>query len=169
MGIAARLRGVAEEMCESLWDFATMAGLPYRSLQNYIRGERALNAEALFKIVDGQRINANWLLTGEGERFSRDYLAKPIVDKLVVMFLPQIVDLCIGKLPSQLSEDERRALMFYMIHSHSLGLGPAIQTLLPDDAKTNEQIRWWAEHIAAWNPPEQPSQKPQKRKRRKGP
>lgn len=44
------------------------AGLPYRTLQSYLRGESEPNTEALVKI-SRTGVNLNWLITGEGEMF----------------------------------------------------------------------------------------------------
>ncbi|WP_328588273.1 helix-turn-helix transcriptional regulator [Canicola haemoglobinophilus] len=72
-----------------------LSGIPYRSVQNYLRNEREPNVEALTKLKETMNIDVNWLLTGEGKMFQglpSDELAeksKPlsiIIDKCRMMF-----------------------------------------------------------------------------------
>lgn len=47
--------------------FAAEIGIPYSTLHNYLKDEREPGASAIAKICTQKQIDANWLLTGEGE------------------------------------------------------------------------------------------------------
>ena len=49
--------------------FSEISGIPYRSIQNYLRNEREPNVEALIKLKEAMNIDINWLLTGEGKMY----------------------------------------------------------------------------------------------------
>jgi len=69
MAINERLRQFIELTCLNITDFAKKAGIPYVSLQNYLRGIRSPNVENIHKIVAKFNLNVHWLLTGEGDPF----------------------------------------------------------------------------------------------------
>lgn len=48
---------------------AEKAGIPYRSMQNYLRGEREPGADALASIGEQLGISIDWLLTGTGAMY----------------------------------------------------------------------------------------------------
>ncbi len=54
-----------------------MSGIPYRSMQNYLRGEREPNTEALTQIRTRLSISIDWLLTGYGSALA--YTLYPFV------------------------------------------------------------------------------------------
>ncbi len=58
--------------------FSETCSIPYRSLQNYVLGTRAIGADALIKINTHMGINTNWLLTGKGSMFLNE---KPEINK----------------------------------------------------------------------------------------
>ncbi|MDK9603487.1 helix-turn-helix domain-containing protein [Lelliottia wanjuensis] len=66
MNIKERLKKILAEKALSITDAAARCDIPYRSLQNYLRGEREPNAEALISIGTRLGINIDWLLTGRG-------------------------------------------------------------------------------------------------------
>ena len=69
MSIAARLRqGIDSLGMKNLKDVAARCGIPYRSMQNYLNGEREPNAEGLTLISTRLGISVDWLLTGTGPR-----------------------------------------------------------------------------------------------------
>ncbi|HHT7700749.1 helix-turn-helix domain-containing protein [Pasteurella multocida] len=68
MCISERLKQVCELKNWRIKDFAEMTGLPYRTMQGYIGGERDPNAEGMTAIAK-VGINLNWLVSGEGEIF----------------------------------------------------------------------------------------------------
>lgn len=66
MNIGTRLRHALDAMGLKINEAAEKAGLPYRSMQNYLRGEREPGAEALASISEHLGISVDWLLTGTG-------------------------------------------------------------------------------------------------------
>ncbi|EFH3410623.1 helix-turn-helix domain-containing protein [Escherichia coli] len=66
MNIKERLKKILADKALSITDAAAQCDIPYRSLQNYLRGEREPNAEALISIGTHLGINIDWLLTGRG-------------------------------------------------------------------------------------------------------
>jgi len=66
MSIAARLRSVIDDRGMSIREASEAVGIPYRTLQNYLLGEREPNAKAMAAIRTHLGISLDWLLTGEG-------------------------------------------------------------------------------------------------------
>lgn len=66
MSIAARLRSVIDDRGMSIKEASAVVGIPYRTLQNYLLGEREPNAKAMAAIRTHLGISLDWLLTGEG-------------------------------------------------------------------------------------------------------
>ncbi|PVY74770.1 helix-turn-helix domain-containing protein [Pectobacterium versatile] len=66
MGIKERLREAMDAHGFNIKGLSEAVGIPYRSLQNYLRGEREPNAEALIAIGTQLGISIDWLLTGRG-------------------------------------------------------------------------------------------------------
>lgn len=66
MSIAARLRSVIDDRGMSIREASDVVGIPYRTLQNYLLGEREPNAKAMAAIRTHLGISLDWLLTGEG-------------------------------------------------------------------------------------------------------
>ena len=62
--LPARLRASIERSGLSIREFSGLAGLPYRTLQNYLAGDRLPGAEALAQIA-GAGVDLNWLVTGQ--------------------------------------------------------------------------------------------------------
>ncbi|KMK50995.1 hypothetical protein RO21_08860 [[Actinobacillus] muris] len=69
MNISDRLNQLIELKKLNIKDFAEQCDIPYRSMYNYVRGEREPNLEALSKIGQTFNVNLNWLITGNGEIF----------------------------------------------------------------------------------------------------
>lgn len=69
MSIASRLRSVIDDKGMSIKEASEVAGIPYRTLQNYLLGEREPNAKAMAAIRTHLGISLDWLLTGEGSMF----------------------------------------------------------------------------------------------------
>ncbi|MBD3816446.1 MAG: helix-turn-helix domain-containing protein [Halothiobacillus sp.] len=69
MNISNRLKDAIELQGLKISDAATRCGIPYRSMQNYLRGEREPNVEAIIKIATHLGISMDWLLTGEGSMY----------------------------------------------------------------------------------------------------
>jgi bacteriophage CI repressor helix-turn-helix domain len=69
MSISERLKQVIEDKNLNIKAFSEISGIPYRSVQNYLRDEREPNVEALIKLKETMNIDINWLLTGEGKMY----------------------------------------------------------------------------------------------------
>ena len=69
MMIEKRLKQIIQDNNLNIKDFSHICDIPYRSLQNYLRGERTIGIDALIKINVQLGININWLLTGKGEMY----------------------------------------------------------------------------------------------------
>lgn len=69
MSIATRLRSVIDDRGMSIKEASEVVGIPYRTLQNYLLGEREPNAKAMAAIRTHLGISLDWLLTGEGSMF----------------------------------------------------------------------------------------------------
>lgn len=72
MRIFERLRLICEEKGLNIKEFAETTGMPYRTAQSYLSGDREPNADGMKTICTHLRVNINWLLTGEGEHFIVD-------------------------------------------------------------------------------------------------
>lgn len=68
MSINSRVCLIIEQFGGGITKFSERSGINYRSVQNYMRGDREPNSEAYLKFAQ-LGININWLLTGEGEMF----------------------------------------------------------------------------------------------------
>ncbi|MDG6235424.1 helix-turn-helix domain-containing protein [Glaesserella parasuis] len=68
MSVNERVCLIVEHFGGSIAKFSERSGINYRSVQNYMRGEREPNSEAYLKFAQ-LGININWLLTGQGEMF----------------------------------------------------------------------------------------------------
>ena len=69
MSVSDRLKYLLEDKGMNIKEFAIKIGLPYRTVQNYLRQENTISAVALTAIYTNLGININWLLTGEGEMY----------------------------------------------------------------------------------------------------
>lgn len=69
MSIANRLRSVIDDKGMSIKEASEIVGIPYRTLQNYLLGEREPNAKAMAAIRTHLGISLDWLLTGEGSMY----------------------------------------------------------------------------------------------------
>ena len=67
MSIKERLREAMDVKGLTIKALSDLSKIPYRSLQNYLRGEREPNAEALVALGTHLGISIDWLLTGKGE------------------------------------------------------------------------------------------------------
>lgn len=66
MGIDERLKKVLKNRGLSIKEVSETCGIPYRTLQNYLRGEREPNAKALSTLGTQLGVSLDWLLTGSG-------------------------------------------------------------------------------------------------------
>ncbi|EAP1219924.1 helix-turn-helix domain-containing protein [Salmonella enterica] len=67
--ISERLKVVLDNQGLTITDAAVKCGMPYRSLQNYLRGEREPKVDALISISTQLGISIDWLLTGRGTMY----------------------------------------------------------------------------------------------------
>ncbi|CNJ01320.1 HTH-type transcriptional regulator immR [Yersinia frederiksenii] len=67
MSIKERLREAMDAKGLTIKALSDLSKIPYRSLQNYLRGEREPNAEALVALSTHLNISIDWLLTGKGQ------------------------------------------------------------------------------------------------------
>ena len=67
MSIKERLREAMDAKGLTIKALSDLSKIPYRSLQNYLRGEREPNTEALVALGTHLNISIDWLLTGTGE------------------------------------------------------------------------------------------------------
>ncbi|ECA8970984.1 XRE family transcriptional regulator [Salmonella enterica subsp. enterica serovar Omuna] len=106
MNIKERLKKILADKALSITDAAAQCDIPYRSLQNYLRGEREPNAEALISIGTHLGINIDWLLTGRGMMYLTEHTD-------VVTEQPEYShsDLKLLELLNQLEPDVRKDLL----------------------------------------------------------
>lgn len=71
MGIGIRLKEVLKDQDLTIKEVSKRCDIPYRTLQNYLLGEREPNAKALATIGTQLGISLDWLLTGEGNMYPR--------------------------------------------------------------------------------------------------
>ncbi len=83
MSIENRLKQVMETKNMNIKKFSETTGIPYRTLQNYLLGERKIGIEALDKINTQLGIDLNWLLTG------KENTHKAVDKKLMIEWLTQ--------------------------------------------------------------------------------
>lgn len=69
MGISERIRLVAESKAKNLKDFSLLVGIPYRTIQNYVGGQREPRQDLVTKICTRTGVSIHWMLTGEGSMF----------------------------------------------------------------------------------------------------
>lgn len=69
-----RLKILMDLLKINIREFSNKTGIPYRTIQSYLLGERQPNYENLQKIATHLCVNLNWLLTGEGEPFIKPEL-----------------------------------------------------------------------------------------------
>ena len=73
-GIQERIRGIMASRKLTARSLSRQTGIPYRSLQNYLRGEHVMPSPALRKISDVLGVSADWLLSERAATFDHDIL-----------------------------------------------------------------------------------------------
>ena len=68
MRIGERLALAVRATGQSLRDFSALVDVPYRTLQDYVGGQREPRADILAQICTRSRVSPGWLLLGEGEK-----------------------------------------------------------------------------------------------------
>lgn len=69
MSVGARLATAVQASGDTLRAFAARADVPYRTIQNYLGGQRAPHSDVLAQICTRTGICCHWLLTGEGQMY----------------------------------------------------------------------------------------------------
>lgn len=72
MGVSDRIREAASINNMSLKEFSERIGVSYRTVQNYVAGERGVGAEFLTAVSEQMGVSATWILTGLGAPLIRD-------------------------------------------------------------------------------------------------
>lgn len=108
MGIKERLRQVMDLKRLTIKELAECSGMPYRSLQNYLRGEREPNNDALLVLRTHLGISLDWLLTGEGDMYLNE-AEKTLSSPVETPFSNS--DLTMLELINQLDPEVRKDLM----------------------------------------------------------
>lgn len=72
MGVSDRIREVAERKSLSLKDLASETDTSYRTVQNYVSGERGVGSEFLSALSERLGVSASWVLTGKPPIFLQD-------------------------------------------------------------------------------------------------
>lgn len=116
--IGERLRLAIKAGGETYAEFSEKTGIPYRTLQNYLRNEREPNAASLAKIREATGVNLNWLLTGEGDDYFGDVLGiEDLMYKLVTIFANDLVEYLMNTKELILTTEDRDFLISYICHS----------------------------------------------------
>ncbi|AMO48467.1 phage repressor protein [Enterobacter sp. FY-07] len=105
MSIKERLREAMDTKGLTIKALSDLSKIPYRSLQNYLRGEREPNAEALVALSTHLGISIDWLLTGREQIPSEEIIAVPTQHQFSQS------DLKMLELLNQLDPEVRRDLM----------------------------------------------------------
>lgn len=75
LSLKDRFKFLMERLNLSIADFSRITGIPYRSIQSYLRGERKeISAENALKIASALKVNINWLVFGTGEPFEHIHM-----------------------------------------------------------------------------------------------
>lgn len=77
MSISERLKQALNANGWTIKEASESCGIAYRSMQNYLRGEREPNAEALGALSVQLGISADWLLTGRGKMLLSAEVTEP--------------------------------------------------------------------------------------------
>lgn len=108
MSIKERLRQVIDAKGMTIKELSELSAIPYRSLQNYLRGEREPNADALITLKTHLGISIDWLLTGNGSMILNEE-SEEAAQASNSSFSNS--DLTLLELLNQLDPDVRRDLM----------------------------------------------------------
>ena len=75
-----RLRSRAAEFNLGMAELGRLAGIKKQSMSGYWNGERLCGSDKLFALSDNLRVNARWLISGEGPRTGGDLVAAEDAD-----------------------------------------------------------------------------------------
>lgn len=109
--------------------FSELTDIPYRTLQNYLSGERSPNIESLQKLSE-HGININWLVTGEGHPYRSAELEKDILDKIFILLLRNVIDTVFNTKKSLFDENEKQRILSFSSENNYLNIGETIRELI---------------------------------------
>lgn len=72
MGVSDRIREAASINNMTLKEFSDRLGISYRTIQNYVSGERGVGSDFLAAAAEQLGVSATWILTGLGAPLIRD-------------------------------------------------------------------------------------------------
>lgn len=94
MSVKLRLREFLDSEGMKITTAAERSGIPYRSMQNYLSGEREPGVEALTAMNTRLGVSVDWLLTGDGRmhRSVSGLTAETARESLMLSLLRQLPD-----------------------------------------------------------------------------
>lgn len=107
----------------TITDAAAKCGMPYRSLQNYLRGEREPKVDALVSISTQLGTSIDWLLTGRGTMYIIDNQAES-----------RDCSQCAQKAPDEMTVREKKLLELFR------ALSPEDQKNILLDAEKGQRL-----------------------------
>lgn len=123
---------VAEEQVggrASITGFARLADIPYRTFQNYVRGEREPSTAALIKLHTNANVNLNWLLTGQGVPWG-NVVEDQKFEKLMLLFWRDIIQYIADHDTCLFTDEEKTELTQHILSKNYLGLGDRMLKLI---------------------------------------
>lgn len=111
--------------------FAGLIDIPYRTLQNYLSGERSPNLEALEKLA-ANGINIHWLVTGQGTPYTITELERPLLDTVFILHSEDVLKRCFGSQDLYGPRERLRLLSFIMANNY-LRVGDVVHGLIEKD------------------------------------
>ncbi len=129
---AGRLRFAITNYADGAITYKAFAGLvdiPYRTLQNYLNGERSPNIEALQKFA-ANGLNVGWLVTGEGEPYKHLELERQLLDTLFLQFGPQIIRDLFDKKNTTMGIGDKYLVLSFIMSKNYLGIGDVLHSII---------------------------------------
>lgn len=117
--------------------FASLIDIPYRTLQNYLSGERSPNLEALEKLAKNG-INIHWLITGEGTPYRATELERPLLDKVFLLHSIDILKAA-WRDGSLYDKREQDRLISFIIFNNYLRIGDVLRSLSDEGILTSPE------------------------------
>ena len=83
-GFGSRLTARATEIGLDMAELGRLAGIKKQSMSGYANGQRLCGSDKLFALSDALRVNARWLISGEGPKTGGDLVAADDADWILV-------------------------------------------------------------------------------------
>ena len=121
--------------------FAELVGIPYRTLQNYLSGERSPNIESLEKLAENG-INVNWLITGRGSPYWSNGIDRDILDLVFTLHSIDILKDAFGDSAHLYEKRQQYKLLSFILGNNYLGLADVIYPIINDAEypQSNEEM-----------------------------